>query len=159
MIAAIIAKKKALEGIENMNRRDIDALMAGWADDGVLHYPGRVSASGVFKGKEAIRKWYENTFQQFPQLKADAQHVMVENIWDLTGNNTIAVNYEITATNIQGAVNQSSAINMLTIRNGKIVEGRTFIFGSKDEKDALAARRESDEKQAVTECPWDKDKK
>lgn len=156
MIGSIIAQRKIREGIENMNKRDLDALMAGWADDGVLIYPGKVSGSGRFEGKEAIRKWYENTFEQFPQLEVTVDHVMVENLFDFVGTNVVAVNYNIKAINRQGAENHTWAVNLTKIQYGKVIEMRSFIFGARDEIDAIASRGEGDTPSEQKECPWDK---
>ncbi|MDH4184828.1 MAG: nuclear transport factor 2 family protein [Nitrospinota bacterium] len=151
-------QKKTREGFNYFNRRDIDAIMANWAEDGVLIYPGKVSASGRFTGKSTIRKWYEDAFAQFPKLVFTVKHVMVENIWDMTGNNVIAVSYDIDTTNTQGMENHASAVNLSKIRNGKLIEMQVFMFGSREEIDAMAARGEGDTPKIATECPWDKDK-
>ena len=158
MIGAIIAQRKVREGIENINRRDIDAILAGWADDGVYIYPGKVSGSGRFEGKEAIRKWYENTFEQFPVIKMTVNHVMVENIFDFTGTNVIAVNVDILVQNLQGTESGTCSVNLFKIKKGKIVEGRVFHFGSREEIDEMASRGEADVSGQHAECPWDKEK-
>ncbi|UGT44249.1 nuclear transport factor 2 family protein [Nocardia yamanashiensis] len=56
---------------------DIDAVMADWAEDGVL-----VNAAGIFAGKDAIRPFYSEVFgTYFPddvRAAVDLDHIKVE---------------------------------------------------------------------------------
>ena len=43
MIGALIARRKASEGFEALNRRDLEVFLKDWADDATFIYPGDVS--------------------------------------------------------------------------------------------------------------------
>jgi uncharacterized protein len=38
-------------------RGDFEGMLAHYAEEAVLHYPGRNPLSGTYRGKEAIRQW------------------------------------------------------------------------------------------------------
>ncbi|MDH5637735.1 MAG: nuclear transport factor 2 family protein [Nitrospinota bacterium] len=115
-------------------------MLANWADGGILIYPGKGSASGRFEGKEAIGKWWENTFEYFPELKFTVNHVLVENVFDFMGTNVIAVSCDIKARNRHGVEFETCAVNLMKIRKRKIVEARYFFFSSREEIDMIASR-------------------
>jgi ketosteroid isomerase-like protein len=54
MIGALIAKSKVTSSYDLLNSRDIKKFLANWHDDATWIYPGNVSASGEFRGKQAI---------------------------------------------------------------------------------------------------------
>lgn len=128
MIGAMIAKKKVKDSLHALNRRDVPAFLASWAEDAVWNYPGDLPISGRFVGKRAIRGWFENLMQQFPQLKFTVRSVSVSNVFDLVGNNTAAAHWEVDFTNSDGYRLQYGGVAILTIKGGKVVEGRDFLF-------------------------------
>ena len=38
-------------------RGDVEGMLAHYTDDVVLHYPGRNSLSGTYRGKDGLREW------------------------------------------------------------------------------------------------------
>lgn len=128
MIGAIIAKKNVRAGLEALNRRDVPTFLASWAEDAVWDYPGELPVSGRFAGKQAIRRWFENLLRQFPQLKFTVHSVSVSNLFDLIGNNTAAVHWEVDFTNRDGYRLQYGGVAILTIKGGKVIEGTDFLF-------------------------------
>jgi len=128
MIGAIIAKKKVRSGLEALNRRDVSTFLSAWAEDAVWNYPGDLPVSGRFVGKQAIRGWFENLIQQFPQLQFTVHSVSVSNLFDLAGNNVAAAHWEVDFTNRDGYRLQYDGVAILTIKGGKVIEGKDFLF-------------------------------
>jgi transcriptional regulator with XRE-family HTH domain len=63
--------------IDAFNRRDVDAILECWHDDGVLQIPGMegVPAGGTFCGKDEIRAHQELAFQTYR-----TEHLVLGNI-------------------------------------------------------------------------------
>lgn len=53
MIEAIMARRSIVGTWDAANRHDLTAFISGWRD-GILVYPGDITASGTFEGKGAI---------------------------------------------------------------------------------------------------------
>jgi ketosteroid isomerase-like protein len=128
MIGALIAKKAIANAFEAMNRHDLSGFMAGWRDDGVFIYPGEIPASGTFQGKSAVEGWFRNFFEQFPRIQFDVQDICVRNIFTLTGNNVVAVHWNIQLTNRDGREGQNSGVTVISIKGGKVSLVKDFIF-------------------------------
>jgi len=133
MIGAIIAKKSVRAGLEALNRRDVSTFLSAWAEDAVWSYPGELPISGRFEGKKAIRGWFENLMRQMPQLKFTIHSVSVSNVCDLVGNNVAAAHWEVDFTNRDGYRLQYEGVAVLTIKGGKVVEGRDFLFAMNEQ--------------------------
>ena len=128
MIGALVAKKAIADAFKAMNRHDLSAFMSAWRDDGVFIYPGEIHASGTFKGKSAVEGWFRNFFDQFPKIQFDVQDICVRNIFAFTGTNVIAVHWNIQLTNREGRIGQNSGISLISIKSGKVVLTKDFIF-------------------------------
>jgi ketosteroid isomerase-like protein len=128
MIGAVVAKKAIAEAFEAMNRHDLSRFMSGWRDDGVFIYPGEIPASGTFQGKSAVEGWFRNFFEQFPKIQFDVQDICVRNIFALTGNNVVAVHWNIQLTNRDGREGQNSGVTVISIKGGKVLLVKDFIF-------------------------------
>jgi len=128
MIGTIVAKKNLMRSFQAMNNHDIDEFMSGWRDDGVFIYPGELSVSGTFEGRDAVEKWFRNFFDHYPKIKFDVQDICLKNIFDLTGNNVAAVHWNIELTNRDGREGQNSGVTVITIEGGKAVRAKDFFF-------------------------------
>jgi ketosteroid isomerase-like protein len=128
MIGAIIAKKAIAKAFEAMNQHDLSGFMAGWHKDGIFIYPGEIPASGTFRGKSDVEKWFKNFFEQFPKIQFDIQNICVQDIGALSGNNVIAVHWNIQLRNRDGRDGQNSGVTVVTIRGSKVVQAKDYIF-------------------------------
>jgi len=129
MIGALIAKRKAMAALEAMNRGDLENYLHGWADDGTFVFPGNVEgASGTHIGKDAIGRWMQHFFEQFPSRSFNVKHIAVSNLFDLTGNNVVAIHWELDLTNRKGVKTHGTGVTLVTIRNGKATRAQDFIF-------------------------------
>jgi len=128
MIGAIVAKKALADAFEALNRHDLSRFMSAWRNDGVFIYPGEIPDSGTFRGKDAVEGWFKRFFDQFPNIQFDVKDICVRNIFDLAGSNVVAVHWDLQLTNRQGRVGQNSGVTVVTIKGGKVVFVKDFIF-------------------------------
>jgi ketosteroid isomerase-like protein len=128
MIGALIARNAVAGGFEALNKRDLGKFMSAWHDDGVFIYPGEIHASGTFKGKSAVEGWFRMFFEQFPRIQFDIQDLCVRSIFALGGTNVVAVHWNIQLTNREGRVGQNSGVTVISIRGGKVVQAKDYIF-------------------------------
>lgn len=128
MIGAIVAKKAIANAFDALNRHDLTKFMSAWRDDGVFIYPGEIPASGTFQGKSAVEGWFRNFFDQFPRIEFDVQDICVRNIFAFSGTNVVAVHWNIQLTNRDGRAGQNSGVTVISIKGGKVVHVKDFIF-------------------------------
>ena len=128
MIGALVARKAIAGSFGALNRHDLDGFMSAWRDDGVFIYPGEIHASGTFSGKSAVEGWFRKFFDQFPRIQFDVQDICVRNIFALSGNNVVAVHWNLQLTNREGRVGENSGVTVITIKGGKVTQVKDFIF-------------------------------
>jgi len=101
------------------NARDLEALLALYADDAVHHSPKlrarRPETSGNVRGKEALRAWWADSFDRLPGLHYEARRVtasghllFLEYDRSLPGEATLAV------------------AELFVVRAGRIAESRVY---------------------------------
>jgi ketosteroid isomerase-like protein len=127
MIGAIVARNAVKSGFDALNDRNLDKFMKAWADQSVWIYPGNLSVSGKFVGKDEVRKWFEHFHEQFPQRKFTLKHLGVGNIFAIGGNNVVSAYWELELTNNTGLKFQNSGVTLLTIKESKVVQGEDFL--------------------------------
>ena len=128
MLGTLIARLMTRKAFEAFNRRDLDAFLAGWTEDGVYHYPGNLSVSGAKRGKPAIREFFEHMFKRFPELKLNVKHIYMKDICAFGPSNNVAVEFDAEGTRDDGYKYQNSYVVLLTVKGGKVVEGREFVY-------------------------------
>jgi uncharacterized protein len=128
MIGAIVARKALARAFDALNRHDLAKFMSAWRDDGVFVYPGDIPESGTFQGKSAVEGWFRRFFDQFPGIRFEIQDICVRNIFDLAGNNVVAVHWNIQLTNREGRVGQNSGVTVVSIKRGEVFFVKDFIF-------------------------------
>ena len=121
MIGAIIAKQAIRSGFDAFNEGDLEKFLKPWSENGIFVYQGKVKAGGEFAGKPAVKRWFEEFIEQFPQRKFTIKHVGVENIFDVVGNNTIFVQLDLELTNKDGLNATNSAVSVIKIKGSKII--------------------------------------
>jgi ketosteroid isomerase-like protein len=127
MIGAIVARNAVKSGFDALNDRNLDKFMKAWADQSVWIYPGNLSVSGKFVGKDEVRKWFEHFQEQFPQRKFTLKHLGVGNIFGIGANNVVSAYWELELTNNTGLKFQNSGVTLLTIKGSKVVQGEDFL--------------------------------
>lgn len=134
MIGAIVARNAVKSGFDALNDRNLDKFMKAWADQSVWIYPGNLSVSGKFVGKDEVRKWFEHFQEQFPQRKFTLKHLGVGNIFAMGGNNVVSAYWELELTNNTGLKSQNSGVTLLTIKGSKVVQGEDFLSRNSGEE-------------------------
>lgn len=128
MIGALVAKNAISNAFDALNQHDLTKFMSTWRDDGVFTYPGDIYASGTFQGKSAVEGWFKKFFEQFPKIQFDVQDICVRNILAFGGTNVVAVHWNIQLTNREGRVGQNSGVTVISIKGGRVVHVKDFIF-------------------------------
>jgi ketosteroid isomerase-like protein len=116
MIGAIIARMAVDKAFRALSNHDLEGFMSNWRDDGDLTYPGEMWASGTFKGKAAVTEWCRRFFEQYP------------NIFAMTGTNVMTAHWNIYLTNRTGRVGQNSGVSVISLKRGKVIEVKDFVF-------------------------------
>lgn len=127
MIGAIIAKQSMISGFNALNEGDLEKFMKAWSENSTWIYPGKVKAGGRFVGKADIKRWFGEFIRQFPQRKFTLNHIGVENIFDMIGNNTISVQWDLELTNKDGINITNSGVTIIKIKASKVVQGEDFL--------------------------------
>ena len=128
MIGAILLKLMAGSGMEDWNRRNVSKILSHYTKDGTYTYPGHMSVSGTYEGKEAIEAFFNKYLEQFPKLDFKVKTTMVKNIFDPFFCNTLAVEFECTVTNRNGEVFENGGVGVTQVKWGKLVSIRDYYF-------------------------------
>ena len=128
MIGAILAKIMARSGYSAINQRNPDKALGNLAEDATFTFPGKISISGVTKGKQAIIECHEKMLEHFPKMHFTVKEVFVSNILAMGATNNVAVEYELTYTNREGKEFHNSAVTVGRIKGGKMVSMKEYIF-------------------------------
>jgi ketosteroid isomerase-like protein len=128
MIGALVARKALAGAFDALNRHDLSRFMSTWRDDGAFIYPGDIPESGTFEGRSAVEGWFRRFFEQFPGIRFRVQDICVRNIFDLAGNNVVAVHWNLELDNREGRAGRNSGVTVVHIRRGKVFLVKDFIF-------------------------------
>jgi ketosteroid isomerase-like protein len=127
MIGAVLTKRAVRSGFTALEQRDVETFLAAWKEDAVFIYPGDLSVSGRIEGKQAIAGWFQRFLEQFPQIHFTLKSVCVQNIFDLTGTNVAAVEWDLDLTNRDGLALKNSGVTTIHTDRGKGVLVRDYI--------------------------------
>ena len=131
MIGAIIAKKKARSAFESLSRHDLDAFLAGWAEDATLVHPSPTgpsfqTAMPDIEGKEAIREWYQKFIEEWPVTSFTVKNICVQSIFAFGGTNVVAVEWGLKVITKGGKESDTSGVTVITLKKGKATEVREY---------------------------------
>ncbi len=102
--------------------------MSAWREDGTFIYPGEIPESGTHQGKHAVEGWFRRFFEQFPRIHFNIRDLCVRNLFDMLGNNVIAVHWKIELSNREGRNGENHGVTVITIERGKVVLAKDYIF-------------------------------
>ena len=135
MIGAIMLKRAANDGFAEVNRHDIEALLARYHEDAVFEYPGDTVISGRHVGLAEIRRFYEQWFELMPKVRFTVEHTAVEDIFAFTATNCGYVEWEVDTFDREGNEYHVTGVTRFSIEGGKIRHVKDFIF----DQDVVAA--------------------
>ncbi len=136
MIGALILKTMMDSGTNVMNQRDVSKILAHWADDAVLIFPGTMSVSGRIEGKEAIKEFFTKYMEQFPKLHFSIKNTYIKNMFAVGFSNTVASEFECVYTNQKGETFENSGVSVIQIKRGKVVKLQDYYFDTEKLKHA-----------------------
>ena len=133
MIGALIAKKKTAQTFEYYNKSDLKNFLASWHDESTWVYPGNLSVSGEYKSKTEVEKWFKHYMDHFADTKISVKSIMVQNIFDFVGTNTVSVIWDETVTTKGGEVHELSGITVIYLRFGKVDCAKDYVLNTDEE--------------------------
>jgi ketosteroid isomerase-like protein len=113
---------------EAMNRKDLAAVMKGWADDGVLEFPGRSSLSGRYEGKVAIEAFFRRWFERMASIRLTVKHVAFANPVALNYTNTMYVEFDTDQVTTDGVSFHTEVVGVYRLRRRKLTYYREYLF-------------------------------
>ena len=127
MIGAIVGKRKVRSKFDDLNKRDVQAFTAGWAEDATFIFPSYISAGGEIKGKKAIEEWFNKWMEQFPKVNFVVKNVFVSNVFAFGSTNVFAVEWDENVTNRDGKDFQYGGVTVIQVKNGLATLVRDYI--------------------------------
>lgn len=124
---------------EAISRKDLDAVMSSWADDGVFEFPGHTPISGRHEGKEGVRAFFKQIFDGLESTRFTVRHAAMANPIGLTWSNVMYVEWTVADTTHDGVTVLLDGISAFRFRAGKVVYVRDYFFDT-TALDALWAR-------------------
>ncbi|GAC1529758.1 MAG: nuclear transport factor 2 family protein [Thermoleophilaceae bacterium] len=116
-------RRRVRRGFELLSTGQLDTLMAGFADDSVLAFPGEQSFGGEQRGADAIRAWFDALLRLFPDFRVEPGRILVEGgPW----HTRVATRFDIHATLPDGASYRNEGVQLLDLRWGRVREDRLF---------------------------------
>jgi ketosteroid isomerase-like protein len=112
---------------EAVNQKDLVRVMRGWAQDGVLEFPGHSTLSGRYEGKAAIEGFFRRWFDRMETIHLTVRRVGFSSP-ALTYNGTMYVEFETDQTTNEGTSFHTDVIGVYRMRRGKLVTYREFLF-------------------------------
>jgi ketosteroid isomerase-like protein len=121
-------EQMAQRNMDVLARKDVAAIMRGWAEDGVLELAGHSSISGRYEGKAAIEAFFHQLFERMERLTIKVRRVALANPLGLNYSNTVFIVYDIEEVSREGVSIRSHNIAEFEYRRGKVVSMREWWF-------------------------------
>lgn len=121
-------ERMAQRNMDALARKDVGAIMHGWAKDGVLELAGHSSISRRYEGKAAIEAFFHQLFDRMDTLRITVVRCALANPVGLTYSNTVFIEYDIEETSCRGETIRSRNIAEFEFRRGKVIHMREWWF-------------------------------
>jgi ketosteroid isomerase-like protein len=105
--------------LETLSKGDLDAAIELYAEDAVLHYPGRNPLSGEYRGREEIRGFFEQVGAR-TEGRFHAEHAAL-----LSGRDHAAALVQLNA-EAGDRKHAWTAVDIVRVRDGKIAHHRIY---------------------------------
>ena len=117
MIYGSIVKSRIRQSFDHVNNHRWDELMTSIAPSVHHQFLGAHAIGGERHDKDTLRRWFERLARVLPNL-----HLEINNIWvkGWPSNTTVFVQWDGTATLLNGDPYHQHAIHVITLRWGKI---------------------------------------
>nr|NIP81714.1 nuclear transport factor 2 family protein [Gemmatimonadota bacterium]NIQ57216.1 nuclear transport factor 2 family protein [Gemmatimonadota bacterium]NIU77387.1 DUF4440 domain-containing protein [Gammaproteobacteria bacterium]NIX46629.1 DUF4440 domain-containing protein [Gemmatimonadota bacterium]NIY10970.1 DUF4440 domain-containing protein [Gemmatimonadota bacterium] len=124
MIGALITRRRVARAFDALNRRDITAFMAVWAEDAAYTYPADLPVSGTHEGRAQIETWFRRFLEQFPEMHVDVQHIVARRHFGLGATTVAFVEWTVDVENRSGFRAHNRGVTVMHIRGGRYVRVR-----------------------------------
>jgi ketosteroid isomerase-like protein len=117
MIYGSIVKSRIRQSFDHVNHHRWDVLMGSIAPDVHHLFLGAHAIGGERHDRDTLRRWFERLGRVLPDL-----HLEIKDIWvkGWPWNTTVFVQWDGTATLLDGTPYAQHAIHVITLRWGKI---------------------------------------
>lgn len=126
---------------EAVQRKDLDAVMAGWAEDGVLEFPGTSSLAGRYVGRPAIESFFARWFARMASIRLTVRHVAFSNPIALTYDSTMYVEFETDQRTTEGLPLHTEVVGVYRLRRGKLLFYREYLFDQSQAEEIWGRRQ------------------
>ena len=117
MLYQAIVKRKIRQSFEDVNNHRWDELMRSIAPDVHHRFGGVHAIGGERHDRETLRRWFERLARVLPNLRLEIKEIWVEG-WPW--HTMVFVQWDGTATLLNGGGYSQHAIHVITLRWGKI---------------------------------------
>ena len=147
MLYSSIVKKKIRQSFDQVNNQRWDELLGSIAPNVHHRFLGRHAIGGERHDRDTLRRWFERLGRVLPSL-----NIKINNIWvrGWPWNTTVLVQWDATATLLDGGGYMQHAVHLINLRWGKIHSLDVF-EDSQEVARALAAQAEVGLDEAIAE--------
>ena len=121
-------ERRVQRTFDAIHRKDVAAVMRGWAEDGVLEFPGPSALGGRYEGRPAIEAFFQRWFERMETIQITVKHVGFANPVKLTYGSTMYVEFETDQRTTDGISFKTDVTGVYRFRHGKLVLYREFLF-------------------------------
>jgi len=120
MIASMLVKRMVRSTIEKLNEDDydVDAVLAGLADDAIWDGTSELGVGQTIKGKKAIADWFRRWKEEFPKRKFEVKNICFS-AWPLCLTNVCMVDWTLRQTDKQGQEFKYDGVTVIQTKKGK----------------------------------------
>src|SRR5262245_15810968 len=117
MIYGMIVKNRIGQSFDHVNNQRWDALLGSIAPNVQQRFPGAHAIGGERHDRDTLRLWFQRLGRVLPNL-----HLTVNRIWvkGWPWNTTVVVQWDGSATLLNGGPYAQHAVHLITLRWGKI---------------------------------------
>jgi ketosteroid isomerase-like protein len=123
MIYSLIVKSRIRQSFDQVNNRQWDELLGSIAPDVHHRFLGAHAVGGERHDRDTLRLWFERLARVLPDLRLTINRIWVKGSpW----NTTVFVQWDGSATLLDGGPYSQHAIHVITLKWGKIHELDVF---------------------------------
>jgi len=129
MIESMVVKRDVRRTWDLMSQDDYDinALMAGWAEDGVWDGTSEFGVGETLKGRKAIAEWFQRWKKEFPKRKLVVKTICMRGSFLPSLSNVVMVEWTCCERDKQGREFQYDGATAMHIKNNKVFHASEYI--------------------------------
>ncbi|MGH2979315.1 MAG: nuclear transport factor 2 family protein [Solirubrobacterales bacterium] len=119
----LIVKRIVRRAFRRLSEGDYEPVVRQFGPQSRFVFSGDHPLGGERRGRQAVRKWFEEMLRRFPGIRIEPQDVVV-NGWPW--NTVVAAHLAISATLGDGRPYRNEGMQLLRLRWGRVVEDLIF---------------------------------